>query len=85
VHFTNLHNYAGIFEARVFVPLESYAEKKLYYVCKMLNYVLIEQYERFGIDDVLQISRNSLETFFQNYALKTKERWKLSRQAASRA
>jgi integrase len=72
VRFTNLHNYVGVFGGKIFSPLVSDAEKKLYYICKMLNYVLIEQYERFGIDDILQIDRSALDAFFRDYALEAK-------------
>jgi integrase len=72
VRFTNLHSYADGFGGRIFSPLVSDAEKKLYYVCKMLNYILIEQYERFGIDGILQIDRPALEAFFRGYALDPK-------------
>jgi integrase len=72
IRFTNLHNYVGVFGGKVFSPLVSDAEKRLYYVCTMLNYVLIEQYEWFGIDDVLQINRVALESFFRDYALGSK-------------
>jgi integrase len=72
VRFTTLHNFAGIYEGRVFLPLVANGEKKLYYICKMLNYVLIEHYDEFGTDDVLKISRAALELFFRDYALLAK-------------
>ena len=72
VRFTNLHNYVGIFGGKVFLPLASDAEKKLYYVCKMLNYVLIEHNAEFGINGVLQVNRAALEAFFRDYALEAK-------------
>jgi integrase len=70
--FTNLHNYVGIFGGKVFLPLASDAEKRLYYACKMLNYVLIERHAEFGVDGVLQVSRAALESFFRDYALEAK-------------
>jgi len=72
VRFTNLHNYVGVFDGKVFRPLVSDAEKKLYYVCKMLNYVIVEHYNEFGIDNVTQINREALEAFFSEYALEAK-------------
>ena len=68
VRFTRLHNYVGVYDGKVFAPLVSDAEVKLRYVCMMLNYVLIEQYEKFRIDHVFNISRESLECFFRDYA-----------------
>ena len=68
IRFTTLHNYAGIYENKVFVPVTSDAETKLRYICMMLNYVLIERYEEFRIDHVFNISREILERFFRDYA-----------------
>jgi integrase len=70
--FTAFHKYVGVFDGKVFLPLVADAEKKFYYICKMLNYVLIERYADFGIDDALQINRTALEDFFCDYALETK-------------
>jgi len=68
VRFTNLHNYASIFAGKIFVPMNADATKKLFYVCKALNYALIEQHEEYGADHVFQISREMLERFFSDYA-----------------
>ncbi|MCL2775537.1 MAG: hypothetical protein FWD71_19665 [Oscillospiraceae bacterium] len=66
--FTNLHNYVGVYDGKVFAPLVSDAEKKLRYVSIMLNYVLIEHYAKFHIDHVFRITREALECFFRDYA-----------------
>lgn len=66
--FTNFHNYVGVYENKIFVPITSNAEAKLRYICMMLNYVLIQHYERFRIDHVFKISREALECFFRDYA-----------------
>ncbi|MDR3349999.1 MAG: hypothetical protein LBO03_10490 [Acidaminococcales bacterium] len=66
--FTNLHNYVGVYDGRVFAPLVSDAEAKLRYVCVMLNYVLIEQYAKFRIDHVFRVTREALDCFFRDYA-----------------
>jgi integrase len=68
VRFTRLHNYVGVYEGKVFAPVVSDAEAKLRYVCMMLNYVLIEHYEKHRIDHVFKISREALECFFRDYA-----------------
>ena len=68
VRFTNLHNYAGVFDGKVFVPIKSDAEAKLHYICMMLNYVLIERFTKFRIDHVFKINSNALEQFFRDYA-----------------
>ena len=66
--FTNMHNYAGTYENKVFVPITSDAEAKLHYICMMLNYVLIDNYGRFNIDHVFKVTRDALECFFRDYA-----------------
>ena len=70
VRFTRLHNYVGVYEAKAFAPLVSDAKAKLHYVCKMLNYVLIEHYGKYRIDHVFNVSRDALECFFRDYAQK---------------
>ena len=69
IRFTNLHNYACIYENKVFVPITSDAESRLHYICKMLNYVLISNYDKFRVDHVFKINRDVLECFFRDYAL----------------
>jgi len=69
VRFTNLHDYVGIYESKIFVPITSNAEAKLHYVCMMLNYVLIKNYDRFRIDHIFDVNREILECFFRDYAL----------------
>lgn len=68
VRFTNLHNYACIYENKVFVPIMSDAESRLHYICMMLNYVLIKHYDRFCIDHVFKVSLEALDCFFRDYA-----------------
>ncbi len=68
VRFTNLHNYAGIYDGRIFVPITSDAEAKLRYICMMLNYIIIKHYSDFHIDHIFKISREALEVFFRDYA-----------------
>lgn len=69
VHFTNLHNYACIYENKVFVPLAADSEARLHYICMMLNYVLIKHYDKFRIDHVFNVNREALECFFRDYAM----------------
>ena len=66
--FTNLHNYASIFTGKIFVPMNADATKKLFYICKILNYALIERHGEYGVDHIFQISREMLEQFFRDYA-----------------
>jgi len=70
VRFTNLHNFAGIYTGKIVVPISADAEKKLYYICKALNHILIENRAEFGIDAVFDITVDALEKFFRDYAEK---------------
>jgi len=69
VHFTGFHKYAVTYGDAVYRPLASDVREKLLYVCKMLNYVLIDRYENTGAGHVFQINRSMLESFFRDYAL----------------
>jgi len=68
VRFTNLHDYAGIYAGKTFAPLQAGATAKLHYVCRMLNYILIERFSDFGADHVFEVNRGMLEQFFRDYA-----------------
>ena len=68
VRFTDLHDYAGVYAGKTFVPLQSDAKSKLYYICRMLNYVLVERFSDFGADHVFEVSREMLEQYFRDYA-----------------
>ena len=68
VRFTNLHNFAEVYAAKVIVPISADAEKKLYYICKALNYILIEHREVFGICSVFEVTAKALSQFFRDYA-----------------
>jgi len=68
VRFTRLHQFADASASKVFVPITSSGKERLYHVCSMLNYIIIEKYGQFGIDHVFQINRELLNAFFQSYA-----------------
>lgn len=69
VRFTRLHNFAGVYENNVFRPLASDANAKMHYICMMLNYVLIDNYEIYRIDHVFKVTKEMLTCFFMDYAL----------------
>jgi len=68
VRFTRLHQFADASASKVFVPITSSGKERLYHVCSMLNYILIEKYGQFGIDHVFHVAREPLNAFFQSYA-----------------
>ena len=68
VRFTNLHNFAEIYAGKTVMPISADAEKKLYYICKALNYILIEHRSVFGIESVFGVTAEALAQFFRDYA-----------------
>lgn len=68
VHFTSMHNYIDAYTEGVCIPMASDAKAKLHYVCSMLNYILIDNYEAFGVGHVFKIQKDMLDTFFRDYA-----------------
>jgi integrase len=68
-HFTGLHKYVDAYAKGICVPMTSDGKTKMHYVCAMLNYILIENYEKFSIDHVFAIDKKMLEAFFQDFAL----------------
>lgn len=69
VYFTSFHNYIDSYEKGVCVPLKSDAKTKMHYVCKMLNYVLIDNYEKYKVKHVFDIEKWMLDEFFRDHAL----------------
>lgn len=72
IRFTRLHNFACAYENRVYRPLASDAKEKLYYICRMLNYVLVDHYSIYRIDHVFKVTKDMLVSFFMDYALEKK-------------
>ncbi len=66
--FTRLHQFADASASKLFVPIASSGKERLYHICSMLNYVVIEKYEEFGVDHVFSVTREPLTAFFQSYA-----------------
>ncbi len=61
VRFTSLHNYIDAYTQGVCIPITititSDGRKKLHHVCSVLNYILIKQYETFGVEHIFGIKR----------------------------
>lgn len=68
VRFTGLHAFAEPFSATICAPMNSSGNERLYHVCSMLNYTLIDQYKQFEIDHIFGITWEAVNTFFQSYA-----------------
>lgn len=70
IHFTNFHKYIDTYMNKPVVPLKSCPDKKMSYICDMLNYILIENGKRYRVDNVLNITHNQLQDFFDFFCLK---------------
>lgn len=69
IRFTNLHKFVGVYENQVFRPITSDAREKMLYVCSMLNYIIIENYEKYGMDHVFEITKSAVSDFFRDFAV----------------
>lgn len=69
VRFTRLQEYAGVYVNGTYRPLTSNPEAKLYFICGMLNYCLVDHGARFGIRHVFSITREMLAEYFDHYAM----------------
>lgn len=72
IRFTRLHNFTGAYDSKVFRPLASDANARMHYICRMLNYILIDHYEVYHIDHVFKVTKEMLTSFFMDYALEKK-------------
>jgi integrase len=69
VRFTRLHRFADASADKLFVSIASSGKERLYHVCSMLNYILIDNFGQLGIDHIFAISREALSAFFQSYTI----------------
>lgn len=69
VRFTRLHNYTGAYATRTVRQLASDANARMHYICMMMNYILIDNYEVYKVDHVFKITKEMLIAFFTDYAM----------------
>ena len=69
VRFTHFQEYAGVYVNGTYRPLTSNPEAKLYYICDMLNYCLVDHGAHFGIRHVFSITKEMLAEYFDHYAM----------------
>lgn len=73
VQFTRLEEYAGVYKWKTFKPIYSDTEKRLGYICQMLNYILVFRGGDYRIGHVFQITKPMMAEFFNYYALSLKK------------
>lgn len=76
VCFTNYHRFVDVFDEKTFSPITSNNEAKLYYICMMLNYILIDNYDKFKINHIFNIDKN-FGMFFSGLCNEKASQWKL--------
>lgn len=69
MRFTRLHEFAGF---KNYKPITSDAEAKLYHICGMLNYILVDHGKEFGVKHVFKITAEMLQKYFDAYAYEKK-------------
>lgn len=79
--FTRLEQFMPFYQYKTYKPIDSDPGSKLYYVTQMLNYVLVDNGEEFGIRHVFEVTRDMLERFFYDYALEAMENGRYRGQA----
>ena len=62
VRFTRFQEYVGVYESGTYRPLTSNPEAKLYYICGMLNYCLVDHGARFRIRHVFSITQAGIQS-----------------------
>ena len=68
VRFTRFQEYAGIYAGKNCRPVTANPEAKLHFICKALNYALVEHGAEFGIRHIFDVTKPMLESFFNSYA-----------------
>ena len=73
VYFTSLHKYVRSYSHSTYRPATSDAGTKMKYICGMLNYIIIEKYEKYGVNHVFRITKAMLLDFISDYASEIKK------------
>ncbi len=73
VRFTRLQEYAGIYSRGTYKPITANPEEKLYFICSMLNYILVDHGAEYGIRHVFDITKEMLAEYFDAYAMEKKK------------
>lgn len=68
VRFTRFQEYAGIYAGKNCRPVTANPEAKLHFICKALNYLLVEHGAEFAVRHVFEVTKPMLENFFNSYA-----------------
>lgn len=73
VRFTKYHIFSGAYAGKVYRPLASDLKMRLYYICRALNYIMIDHYIIYHVDHIFKVTKDMLTAFFMDYALEKME------------
>lgn len=69
VRFTQLHKYISIGKAKASVRIDANSGNKAYFICRMLNYILVDNSKRYKISRIQDITCEHLEDFMYDYSM----------------
>lgn len=69
IKFTKLHKYLSVGKRKTSIRIDSTSGKKIYYVCKMLNYLFITHSHVYKLRNVNDITTEHLHHFMFDYAM----------------
>lgn len=69
VRFTRLHNYLTIGKNKTSVRIDANSGNKGYFVCRMLNYLLVENSMKYKISRIQDITCKHLQDFMYDYSM----------------
>lgn len=73
VRFTHLQDYAGVYRKGSYVPITSNPKARLHYICRMLNFIIVEHGGAYQVRHVFDITKEMMESFFADYAISPKK------------
>jgi len=69
VKFTKLHKYISVGKGKTAVRVDATAGNKPYFVCKMLNFLFIENAYKYKLSSIEDITPKHLEDFMYDYSM----------------
>lgn len=71
--FTHLQDYAGVYRKGSYTPITSNPRANLHYICRMLNFILVQNGASYKVKHVFDITKDMMYAFFADYALSPKK------------
>lgn len=71
--FTHLQDYAGVYRKGSYTPITSNHKANLHYICRMLNFIIVEHGKSYQVRHVFGITKDMMYAFFADYAISPKK------------